>query len=145
MNQDLRINTKDSLPGGFFVTLIITGIMVYRIAAVFMWGDLGKDTPEVWAIPFAGDVFVGLTALIVTYMLWKHRGPLVWLSGIVFHVIGIKDFSVAYQLIFIDPMPRMADSSFGIIFMSIGISLQLLCIALLIRNRGYYLRLPEFI
>ncbi len=145
MKQDLTINAKDSLPGGFVITIIITAIMVYRFMVVFMWGDLGNGTPEVWSIPYAGDAFVGLTALIVAYMLWKHKGPLVWLSGIVFHVIGIKDFSVAGQLIFIDPPPQMPDPTFGIIFMSVGISLQLLCIALLIRNRQYYLGLPKSI
>lgn len=145
MNQISKSTRKDPRPKGFVATLIITGIMVYRIAVVFMWGTLGNGTPEVWVIPYAGDAFVGVTALIVTYLLWKRRGPIVWMTGIAFHVIGIKDFSVAGQLIFLDPMPSMPDPTFGMIFMSIGISLQLLCIALLIRNRDYYLELPQFI
>ncbi|NQV36437.1 MAG: hypothetical protein HQ509_00335 [Candidatus Marinimicrobia bacterium] len=77
-----------------------------------MWGTLGKGTPNVWVIPYSGDVVVGALALIVTYLLWKHRGLGVWTSGIVFHVIGIKDFSVAAQLIFIAP-PGVMPTSIG--------------------------------
>ena len=56
--------------------------------------------------------------------------------------IGIFDFLVAGQLMFIEPHPMFPDPSNAVVILSVGISVQLLCIALLIRHRGYYLK-PE--
>jgi hypothetical protein len=118
------------------LTLFLTGVMLYRaLPAPFVWGELGKSIPQVWIIPFRGDVFVGLTALIIAYLLWKRRGLMPWTIGIVFHVIGMTDFLVAAQLFFLAPMPMVPNLD----FMIVAISVQLLCIALLVRNRDYYL------
>jgi hypothetical protein len=144
MDENAKSNKIDLLPSGFVVTLILTGIMVYRVVGIpFVWGELGKSIPQVWSIPFSGDAFVGLAAVVVTYLLWKHRGLMPWTIGIVFHVVGIKDFSVAGQLMFLAPNPMMPSLIFGLVFLFVGISVQLLCIALLVRNRDYYLRVDK--
>ncbi len=116
MEENVNSNSMPARPLGFVVTLILTGLMTYRLAVVFQWGELGISIPEVWSIPFSGDFFVGIFAPIVTYLLWKRRGLLAWTAGIVFHVVGIKDFSVAGQLMFLAPNPMMPSPTFGIIF-----------------------------
>ncbi len=140
MDENVNLNRRAARPLGVVVTLVLTGLMVYRVIGIpFVWGELGKSIPQVWSIPFSGDAFVGLAAVVVTYLLWKRPSLMAWTIGIAFHVIGIKDFSVAGQLIFLAPNPMMPNPTVGIIFTSVGIGLQLLCIGLLVRNRDYYL------
>ena len=140
MTENVKSNRTTLRPSGFMLTLFLTGAMFYRApGAPFIWPELGESIPQVWQIAFSGDIFIGLTAGIVTYLLWKHRGLMPWTIGVLFHVIGMKDFSVAMQLAFLAPNPMLPDPYVATLFMSVAMSVHLLCIALLVRNRHYYL------
>ena len=139
--SDENVSRNRPLPRGLVVAIVLTGLMFYRAPpAPFVWGRLGEDIPQVWQIPFSGDVFIGLTAWVVAYLLWKRGGPVVWMLGIVFHAVGIQDFLVAAQMMFLAPNPMIPDPYNGLMFMNTLISVHLLCIALLMRNRDHYLK-----
>ncbi len=137
--KDLAMKPVNPRPKGLIPVLIITGLMVYRIAAIFRLEELGNSVPEVWMIPLFTDIFIALTAPILVYLLWKHPNPITWMLGIVFHVIGIEDLLFAGKLMSLAPIQNMNSNS-GTIFIIIIISLQTLSIALLMRYRVYYLQ-----
>ena len=128
-------------PIGLWVVIVLSALMVFRIVALRGIPNLGETGPEFWIVAFTGDVFVGITALIVAGLLWRVRGLAVWTIGIVWHVIGLNDFTVAWQLFYIEP-PFFDTGNMGnvpLVIFAVGIVVHLLCIYLLVRYRRYYL------
>ena len=88
-------------PIGLWVVIVLSALMVLRTFALTRIPNLGETGPEFWRVAFTGDVFVGITALIVAGLLWRVRGLAVWTIGIVWQVIGLQDFTVAWQLFYV--------------------------------------------
>ena len=126
------------LSRGLWVVIGLTALMVHRLAALFSFSDLGEGTPDFWVVAFTGDTFIGVTAPIVAFMLWKNRGLAVWTTAIVWHVIGIKDYSAGAQFAALETPDGMSASVILPVF-AVGISVHLLCIFLLVRCRRHYL------
>ena len=128
-------------PIGLWVVIVLSALMVFRTFAFRGIPNLGETGPEFWIVAFTGDVFVGITALIVAGLLWRVRGLAVWTIGIVWQVIGLNDFTVAWQLFYIAP-PFFDTGNMGnvpLVIFAVGIVVHLLCIYLLVRYRRYYL------
>ena len=128
-------------PIGLWVVIVLSALMVFRTFALRGIPNLGETGPEFWIVAFTGDVFVGITALIVAGLLWRVRGLAVWTIGIVWQVIGLNDFTVAWQLFLIEP-PFFDTGNMGnvpFVIFAVGIVVHLLCIYLLVRYRRYYL------
>ena len=128
-------------PIGLWVVIVLSALMVFRTLALRRIPNLGETGPEFWIVAFTGDVFVGITALIVAGLLWRVRGLAVWTIGIVWQVIGLNDFTVAWQLFYIEP-PFFDTGNMGnvpLVIFAVGIVVHLLCIYLLVRYRRYYL------
>jgi len=93
-----------------------------------------------WFVPLTGDAFVGITALIVAGLLWRSQGLAVWTIGIVWHVIGIKDYIAGLQLLVADPpIESPAPAEVFFVILGVGAFLQIISIYLLSRYRSYFL------
>ena len=131
------------------VTLIVvlSAIMVYRISTLNAIQFLGSEAPLGWVVPFTGDAFMGITALIVAYLLLKKRGLAVWTIGVTWQIVGIKDYISGIMLSFVDPItgPIFPGPEFPtfvmILFLTIGMLIQISVIYLLSRPnvRQFYL------
>lgn len=130
---------QDAAPGRWFwVVISLSALMTYRLVAVGGFADLGEGTPEFWVVAFTGDTFMGLTAPIVAYLLWKTRGLAIWTTAIVWHAIGIKDYIAGLEFVGVE-LPSGSSASLIIPILVVGISVQLLCIYLLALHRRHYL------
>ena len=126
------------IPTGLWVAIGITALMVYRLMAVTFLPEVGNTVPEMWGVAFRGDTFIGATALIIAYLLWKSRGLAVWTIAIVWHWIGIKDFASGIEFHFIEPFdPSMGNTV--LVPLIGGPILQLIAVYLLVRHRRVYL------
>ena len=130
-------NMKESMPTALKWTIGLTALMLYRLTVLFRWGDLGEGIAQVWQIAMSGDIFVGLMALPVAYKLSKSRDLTAWTLGIMFQVIGIKDFTVGIQLAFLEPQGDGSEVIAGFLFVMMMV--QFLCIYFLVRKRDYYI------
>ncbi|MCH8907528.1 MAG: hypothetical protein IH840_10600 [Candidatus Heimdallarchaeota archaeon] len=127
-----------AFPTPLKLVLILSGVMLYRASLLSSISNLGDTIPEFWIVAFTGDIFVGLTALIVVPLLWKSRTLLAWTIGIIWHVIGLKDYTVGFQLHFVEPFDESLGSTPIFVF-TFGIIVHIICISLLVRYRHYYL------
>ena len=140
-NIETPTDSGATRPIGLWVVIVLSALMVFRTFALRAIPNLGETGPEFWIVAFTGDVFVGITALIVAGLLWRVRGLAVWTIGIVWQVIGLQDFTVAWQLFYIEP-PFFDTGNMGnvpLVIFAVGIGVHLLCIYLLVRYRRYYL------
>lgn len=121
-----------------WVVIGLTGLMVYRAIAAVGLTDLGDGTPDFWIVALTGDAFIGVTAPIVAFLLWKRRGLAIWTIAIAWHVTGIKVFLAGSQFLAVDIPDRATVAMLAPIF-GVGIAFHLLTIYLLIRFRRHYL------
>ena len=57
-------------------------------------------------MPLIGDAVIGLSALVVAYLIWKKRGLWVWTSVIVWNVVAIWDALSAFVIQTTNPWPE---------------------------------------
>ena len=124
---------------GLLVAVVLTGLMFHRAMAFMMLSKLGQTISLPWAGPMHGDVFIGFTAPIIAFLLWKYRGLAIWTIGIVWHATGIKDYIGGMEAQAISTLASVP-GNFVFIFFPVMISVHLLCIYLLVRYKNYYLR-----
>ena len=141
LSKETQNKNGASRPPGFWVVIVLTALMFYRIVGFFGLTTLGDTQPMGWIVAFTGDAFMGVTALIVAGLLWKYRGLGVWTIAIVWHVIGIKDYLAGTQLAIVEPPIDAEPGGLGVFFVifGVGILLHIISIYLLSRNRNYYL------
>jgi len=51
---------------------------------------------EAWLYPGMVDVVIGVSAPVIAYLLWRRRGPWIWLVAVVWFTISIFDHTVAF-------------------------------------------------
>lgn len=139
MPSDTANSASDTtMPTGLWVAIGITALMVYRLLGFNFLGEVGNTIPEMWGVAFRGDIFIGATALIVAYLLWKSRGLAVWTIAIVWHWVGIRDYVSAIEFQFIEPFdPSLGNAILVPLFG--GLILQLIAAFLLVKYRRIYL------
>jgi len=124
-------------PKGLWLVIIITGLMFHRAMAFKMLSEVGKTIPLPWSIPMYGDAFIGFSAIIIAFILWKFRGLGIWTIGIVWHAIGIKDYLAGLNAHAISPWDGGPGDAI-LIFFPFMIIVHLFCIYLLARFRDYF-------
>lgn len=125
-------------PLGLRIAIVLTLIMIYRLTPIFMLSEVGESIPEFWGVAFRGDIFIGATAPVVAWLLWRRRGLGVWTVGLVWHFIGIKDFIAGLEFHLIQPFdPSMG--SIPVVILGGGPLVHLIAVYFLIRHRAHYL------
>ena len=120
------------------VAIGLSALMFYRTTVAFQISEIGEGTPDFWIVAISGDVFMGLTAPIVAVLLWKKRGMAIWITAIVWHAIGIKDYLAGSQFLGV-ALPGYATVGMLAPIFVVGITFHLICIFLLSRYRRRYL------
>ena len=130
---------------GFLSFLAI--FQVIRIFAYSLIQDvLAGKYSEAWLYPAIVDVFVGVAAIFVSYLLLRRTGLAVWTVGITFFVISIADHFDAITVIAHTtaalPSFFSAGKSPAIIQLVVMSIIELLAITLLASKklRSYYLK-----
>lgn len=69
-------------------------------------GDGGPgDPPAAWLMPLVGDAAVGLSALVVAYLLWARRSPTAWAVAIAWSAVAAFDALAALLVDLQTPWP----------------------------------------
>lgn len=82
------------------IILILTLMMTGRAMTLAFLHRVDKGGPgdpaSAWLMPLLGDAVIGLTGVIVAYLIWKHRSLFVWSTIVVWNVVAIWDALWAY-------------------------------------------------
>jgi len=63
------------------------------------------DPPEAWLMPLVGDAIVGLTAVVVAFLLWRRPSPGSWLVAVVWSAVAAFDALAALLVDVASPWP----------------------------------------
>lgn len=89
-----------------FLTLLLSG-RAMTLAFISRAGGGGPgDPPAAWLMPLVGDAIIGITALIITYLVWKKAGLWVWTALIVWNAVAIWDALSAFTIHLTNPWPE---------------------------------------
>jgi len=100
------------------------------------------DPPAAWLMPLIGDAVVGVTALVVAYLIWKKKGLWVWTSVIVWNAVAIWDALSAFIVNLTNPWPEFFMlQMIGPVMFFAASAMHLLIIFLMCRQkaRNYFL------
>ena len=95
-------------------------------------GSAVGDPPIAWLMPLIGDAVIGLSALVVAYLIWKRKGLGVWTAIIVWNALAIWDAMSAFIVSLTNPWPEffMLQAIGPIMFFAAsGMSLAILWLA----------------
>lgn len=79
---------------------LLAVIQTVRILALQLAGDVlaGRELLE-WLFPAYVDIFIGITAPFVAFVIWRRIGLVVWTAAIVWFTISILDHLDAVTVI----------------------------------------------
>jgi len=78
-----------------------------RIAALPIIRDtLAGRAPDAWLYPGIVDVLVGITAPVIAYLLWRKRGPWIWLVALVWFTLSMLDHAGAFAVALTTAIPQ---------------------------------------
>ena len=78
------------------LTLLASG-RAMTLAFLHRVGDGGPgDPPDAWLMPLVGDAIVGVSALVVAWLLWRWPSPATWLVAVVWTVVAAFDAFAAW-------------------------------------------------
>lgn len=115
---------------GLTIAIVLTGVMVWRTSALTYLPNVGGTVPEIWGIPFKGDAFIGLAALVVAFLLYRFRNLNIWALGIAWQVAGLADLLVAYV---VQNMHPLGSAPYFVV--PIGMVMHSVALYLIWRNR----------
>lgn len=101
--------TSPTRPRGVLALLAIWCLLqLPRLIAVPLIADVaaGRDDPA-WMYPAILDIVVAVAAVPVAWMLWRHRGPLPFVAGVLFFVVSIVDHGDAVTAALLSPTPHV--------------------------------------
>lgn len=101
--------TAPPRPRGVLMFLVIWCVLqLPRLIAIPLISDVaaGRDDPA-WMYPAILDIVVALAAIPVAWLLWKRRGLLPFVLGVVFLVVSIIDHGDAVTAAFLSPTPHV--------------------------------------
>src|SRR5712692_4538163 len=87
-------------------------VQVVRITAFpIVQGVLaGLDSPA-WLFPAFGDMFIGITAPLVAFAIWRRTGLAAWVTAIVWFTLSISDHMDALTSALTAPLPHSMSGS----------------------------------
>ncbi len=82
------------------VLLALTLLLSGRAMTVAFIGQAGAggpgDPPSAWLMPLVGDAVIGVSALLIAYLLVRGNGIGAWIAVIVWNIVGIWDALSAF-------------------------------------------------
>lgn len=88
------------------LTVMATG-RAMTLAFIGRAGGSGVgDPPDAWLMPLVGDAVIGLSAVVVAYLLWKVRTPATWVVAVVWSAIAAFDALAALLVEISSPWPE---------------------------------------
>ncbi len=69
-------------------------------------GNALGDPPIAWLMPLIGDAVIGLSALLIAYLIWKQYGLKAWTAIIVWNALAIWDAMSAFIVSLTNPWPE---------------------------------------
>ncbi|HOA66670.1 MAG TPA: hypothetical protein PKL25_06320 [Phycicoccus elongatus] len=96
-------------PRGVLTFLVIWCLLqLPRLVAIPLIQDVaaGRDD-SAWMYPAILDIVVAVTAIPVAWLLWKRRGLLPFVAGVVFLVVSMVDHGDAVTAAFLSPTPHV--------------------------------------
>ena len=88
------------------LTLLLSG-RAMTLAYIGRAGGSGVgDPPAAWLMPLVGDAVIGLSALLVVYLMARRTGLAVWTTVVVWNVVAIWDALSAYLVHRTAPWPE---------------------------------------
>lgn len=88
------------------LTIMASG-RAMTLAFIARAGDGGAgDPPDAWLMPLIGDAVIGLAAVVVALLIWKHRTPATWVAAVVWSAIGAFDALAAFVVETSVPWPE---------------------------------------
>ena len=88
------------------LTLMLAGRMMTLAFIHRAGGEAWGDPPLVWLMPLIGDAVVGLSGLVVAWLIARHVGLWVWTVIIAWNVVGIWDALSAFVISLTAPWPE---------------------------------------
>lgn len=116
------------------LTLMASG-RAMTLAFITRAGDGGVgDPPDAWLMPLIGDAVVGLSAIVVAWLLWKRPSAMTWIVALVWSAIAAFDALGAYVVDVATPWPDFFMLElFGRSMFFAAAAMHLLIIGLLMR------------
>lgn len=88
------------------LTLMLAGRAMTLVFISRAGGTGAGDPPAAWLMPLVGDAVIGLTALIVGYLMIRGSSRRAWLLAVVWNILGIWDALSAYLVHVSVPWPE---------------------------------------
>jgi len=110
-------------------------IQTVRVSAVGLAQSvLAGHEPAAWLFPACVDVFLGLTAPVVAFIVWRRTGLGVWVTAIVWFALSISDHLDGATAALVGPVPVNTPPwiAAGFLFLT---ALDLIALVLLTRRR----------
>ncbi|PHQ86650.1 MAG: hypothetical protein COB65_00900 [Thalassobium sp.] len=116
------------------LTLMLSGRMM-TLAFIHRAGRGGiGDPPIAWLMPLIGDAVIGVSGLLVAYLLAKRAGLWVWTAALIWNALGIWDAMSAYIVHLTTPWPAFfMIQAFGGAMFFIAAAMHAILITLLLR------------
>ena len=66
-------------------------------------GSGAGDPPDAWLMPLIGDALIGLSALVVAYLIWQRPSASTWVIAVVWNALGAFDALAAMLIQITNP------------------------------------------
>lgn len=101
--------TSPSRPRGVLAFLAIWALLqLPRLIAIPLIADVaaGRDD-SAWMYPAILDIVVAVAAIPVAWLIWRRRGLLPFVAGVLFFVVSIADHGDAVTASLLSPTPHI--------------------------------------
>ena len=88
------------------LTLLLSGRAMTLAFIPCVGGTTPGDPPSAWLMPLVGDAIIGITALVIAFLILKKTGLWVWTAIIVWNAIAIWDALSAFTIHKTNPWPE---------------------------------------
>ena len=88
-----------------FLTLMLCGRAMTLAFIVRAGGSNPGDPPAAWLMPLVGDAVIGITGLLVVYLILKKTGLWVWSTILIWNAVAIWDALSAFIVHKTSPWP----------------------------------------
>ena len=88
------------------LTLMLSGRAMTLAFISRAGGANPGDPPAAWLMPLVGDAVIGITGLLIAYLIVKRTGLWVWVTIIVWNAVAIWDALSAFVIHTTNPWPE---------------------------------------
>lgn len=87
------------------LTLMLSGRAMTLAFIARAGGNMPGDPPAAWLMPLIGDAIIGVSAIVIAFLILKKTGLWVWTAIIVWNVVAIWDALSAFTIHTTNPWP----------------------------------------